>query len=80
MGSIFNSHDKTVYLFKPKPYSNLTGLIGYLKNINVNYVDIKKTLGNQGTGREITRCESFGELKLSIISNTIELRKYGFSI
>ena len=38
------SHERTVYLFKPKPISWITGIIGYILNKNPEILDAAKVL------------------------------------
>ncbi len=60
------------------PMSWMTGFFGYLMGTVAEYANPEKTIGN-GEGREVTRVQSNGSIKVKFQVMERNMKKFGYS-
>ena len=70
-------HTRYVQIFNPKSSSYLVDFIGYINGKPAEYVDAV-TLLNKTTGREVTRVENAGVVKIQFTVATKNMQMFGF--
>jgi len=73
------SHTKTLYLYKPKSSSYLVQFVGWLRGKTPELMDPKRTVG-LAEGREVTRMESAGTLKVVFNLTQLNMDHFGYSV
>jgi len=70
-------HERTVYLYKPIPMSLFSGIFGYLKGKMAEYETPTKLIA-KGEGREVTRVETTGKVKIKFQISEKGMKKFGY--
>jgi B9 domain-containing protein 1 len=71
-------HTRYIRMFRPVPSSLLTQALGWLTGKNAEYLDAP-TLIAKGEGREVTRVQSGGLVKVSFQVTQRNMEKFGYS-
>ncbi|CAG9330564.1 unnamed protein product [Blepharisma stoltei] len=72
-------HERTLYMYRPKSSSILVNFIGALKGKLAELIDPPSTLG-MADGREVTRMESGGSVKIVFQVSQTNMEKFGYSV
>ena len=73
------THTRYVHMFVPVEASLMGRLVGWLFGKPAEYHDPIKTVG-YGYGREVTRVQSGGQIKLSVLVSQVGMERFGYDI
>eukprot|EP00825_Cyclidium_porcatum_P051496 TRINITY_DN948_c0_g1_i1.p1 TRINITY_DN948_c0_g1~~TRINITY_DN948_c0_g1_i1.p1 ORF type:complete len:136 (-),score=22.55 TRINITY_DN948_c0_g1_i1:226-633(-) len=72
------SHERIVHLYKPKPISLFSGLFGFLTAQVPEYVSSERVIA-KGEGRDVTRVQSVGKIKVKFEVLKRNFNKFGYN-
>lgn len=71
-------HEREIYLFKPVPISKFSAIFGWLRGKEAEYEDPSRVIA-KGEGREVTRVETVGKMKIKFHVSEKNMKKFGYA-